>query len=152
MTLRAAEGVYACVSCWIIHVKNALLDFLWPCCCFKPRGLKILKPYPASDLKHGEQGVRFPQCKRPVIPAFFTFSPHCCRFWSGWRRPCSHQRSTCCPPITPVASATLGRCPSTPVSRKSPWPWVGQRPISRYEVHRVWVLKVLQHVLYYTWD
>lgn len=62
-----------------------------------------------------------------VIPAFSTFSSHRCRFWNGWRRRCSRLRSTCCPLITSVGSATLGRCPLTPASRKSRWPSVAQR-------------------------
>lgn len=66
----------------------------------------------------------FLQQKWSVIPAFFTFL--CCRFWSGWRRPCSRPRFTCCPPTTPVGSATLGSCPLTPASRKSLCPWVGR--------------------------
>lgn len=66
----------------------------------------------------------FLQQKWAVIPAFFTFL--CCRFWSGWRRPCSRPRFTCCPPTMSVGSATLGSCPLTPASRKSLCPWVGR--------------------------
>lgn len=77
----------------------------------------------------------FLQQKWSMIPAFFTFL--CCRFWSGWRRPCSRPRFTCCPPTTSVGSATLGSCPLTPASRKSLCPWVGRHLTLKYEIHRV---------------
>lgn len=55
------------------------------------------------------------------IPTYSSFTLNCRRSLNGWRRPCSHPRSTCCPLITPTGSATLGRCPLTPAWSKSQW-------------------------------
>lgn len=72
-----------------------------------------------------------------VFPAFFAFSIHQCRSLNGWRKPCSRPRSTCCPLITIVGSATLGRCPSTPASSKSLWPSVAPHLTLRLKTQRV---------------
>lgn len=73
-----------------------------------------------------------------VTYAFFTFPFHRCRFLNGWKRQCSPQRSTCCPLIISLESATRGRCPLTPVSRKSPWHSVARHLTLRSRTPRVW--------------